>query len=490
MALTVHKLPDINNLPIGVIHCYLYHDDSIVGLTYPSAVSFMEIGKLKESIDLEGGITDLENVTVALVEDYSAYPEGFWFKLINGYSFDVELMFTVDEGANEVFLFRGTVYKINTSYPEYYLNGTDVVRGIKFDVVSKLITLKNYTMTDLVTTALGYSGATASRQAMRFGELVASMIVFYGDAYSESMCVNNSTDIEFYDELAAAWITWANTYFDCGYTGHEDGYFKAANSYSWPARFNSAFDLLQFLCRHFGVIPRLTFGNASGYIDATPANNLHRIVFNSRGNTVVSKITMVGGILQSDFVPDTARKAKTMRIRDNRCDDTDNDQYYVLNDTIALRALLIPTTFDLDFDIDFNVTTSASPVSPVGSLFDYQLMYYDTSSMATILKMRWWNYHTQAYVELVHDYVRNILGYALINYYYNRFYYGRTQFTRVYAGLTASDGSTSSLKHLQTLKLHDISYALNGSTVTKTYYASEIEKDLYNNKATVVWVEL
>ena len=75
--------------------------------------------------------------------------------------------------------------------------------------------------------------------------------------------------------------------FDVGVLG-------AQNQESWNSRFATCKDLLQYLCLMFGVVPSYSFGNEDGYIDADPANNLHRITLNSRGQN--TQVTMAGDI--------------------------------------------------------------------------------------------------------------------------------------------------------------------------------------------------
>ena len=110
---TQYSLPSILNRPCGQINCYLFVDSLIGVITIPSAVRILDLDPFIEKIDAEAGSTDIDNVLVTLAEDYSIYSEGFWYKLIvENPTAKVDFMFTIMNGSNEEFLYRGTVNRM------------------------------------------------------------------------------------------------------------------------------------------------------------------------------------------------------------------------------------------------------------------------------------------------------------------------------------------------------------------------------------------
>ena len=289
----IYSLPDINNLACGVVKCKLITGIAIPDLTglIPTKVPFLNIGVFKESIDMEVGFTEINNVDITVAEDYSTCPEGFWHRLINGYPLsDIELMFSIMEGSDDTFLFRGVLNRQEATNTEYYLDvlsGTPTkwVRGIKFTLISSLKVLQNVSIAALITECKLHKIASpllSNYYVVPLGEIVASMIkLAYGTSYDSSLCVNNSTDIQIGDATETIINDWNIAALPIALLGSDIGFFDSTvgNTGGWYNRFANAYDLLKNLCFTFGIIPRYEYGTVTGIISVVPTLNNHRLVF-------------------------------------------------------------------------------------------------------------------------------------------------------------------------------------------------------------------
>lgn len=485
MAMTEHLLPVINNLAVGVAYCRLYHDSTIT-ITYPPKVDFANLGDFVERIDAEGGVIDIDNVSLDIVEDCSTYPEGFWWKLINGYpTKDVQLMFTVMEGTDETFLIKGSIYRGNTDFSEVYINGTDRVRVLSTQLVSMLGALKNVTMTALRTEIITHIENLTDGAFIQMRSVIASMIALaFGETFSKDLVVNNSTDIQ-----ATTWgdyttwiADWPDLYmFD---TVNEYLYPSLGLGQEWTARFATAFDLLKHLSLHFGVIPRYSFGTADGLFDSvTSANNSHRLTFNSRGRAADTITLPVP--LESDFVSDTTYKAKSIRATDTQDNKKNgwvlNSTEDTLNTTYNQNIEPLPfANFDMDLQIDWNTD----------SISNYVLYYLDVDTHCYQANVRYYNYSTKGYINLACVAGVNSWVKAIVNYLYYRFLVvKRFQYTRTYDTIKANNLTINSQRAIMTLAKHQITDIINGVSVTNDFYATEVYKNLMTGRLKVVWAQ-
>ena len=336
-----YSLPSILNRPCGQINCYLFLDSQFATLMMPTAVKFLDIGAIVENVDAEAGTIDIENIDIALAEDYTTYSEGFWYKLIvENPTLNIDFMFTIINGSNEEFLYRGTVYRQGGEVPEYYLDNVSSpgswVRGMKIQLVSSLLNMKSVTIADLCTAVQArftskvnktvYAGATSYNFATVKTVIAAMMEMTFAGAYDESLIVDNgdfsisapTMPSPSYVSWLEGWILYSWFYengvqngVDIGYPVY-GGWATTTQPFTYFSNMGSAWDLLVNFCMEFGVCPRYTFGNSSGLIDSTPSNNKHRITFNTRGKSG-TVITPVGNVISSSINADTSRKAKRLR---------------------------------------------------------------------------------------------------------------------------------------------------------------------------------
>jgi hypothetical protein len=491
MSLTKVILPVINNNPAGVVGCYLYHDSTITDLVYPTDVLFLAVGKLRESVDMEVGVTEYDNVDIDVKEDYTNHPEGFWHKLINGYpTLDFELMFTVEEDGLETFLFRGKIYRVNVEETEHYLDQTIgtpsvVVRGVKFKLVSSLIVLQNILIADLCTEALTHctagtithSGLPFNTNCSTFRSILASMIKLgFGVAYDDTLVIDNATDIQVlangeYASPLDQFIV-ANFFYPDGTIGGD----IIMSQGSYYSRFATAYDLLKHIFQEWHWVPKYSFGDANGLITNT-ASDKPRIVLENRGRSG-GVITPTGILIESTFASDTPRKAKNI----NAVQSSDTSAgYYSYNGAVTYGG--VPNYVQIDINYQTDHFAQSNMIAGLG------IYYLNGGAFVIIVQVRYWNYQTKDYVVLTTRTDANNFLIAAFNYLYNRFSItGRTQYTRLYGSLQSNNGSSISQRWTKTLAQTTISDGVPTIGI-RDYYATEVEKDIFENKVQIIWVE-
>jgi hypothetical protein len=133
-------------LPAGELKITLFHP---CGLPAVPAVPTLEtVGEFIERIESEPNVIEMGSVEISVVEDYSleAYPEGFWYFVLNSSAADFpevpELHFSLDEGNGDTFLFWGRVERTSVQWEEHVL-GNGFVRTCTFSLLSVLKRLED-----------------------------------------------------------------------------------------------------------------------------------------------------------------------------------------------------------------------------------------------------------------------------------------------------------------------------------------------------------
>jgi hypothetical protein len=485
--LTAYTLPTIYNTASGDIKVRLYVNEAIPALTVPTVCQFLNIGSQRESIDAEAGTTEFDNIEIDIAEDYTTYSQGFWHKLINEYpAYDFEMMFTIMEGTDETFLFRGKIYRVNIEETEHYLSSTTgtpttAVRGLKFRLVSSLKVLEEVAVVDLIPEI---KARALSATHIQLDEVFATMIhMAYGEAYSITTIVNNSTDIQL-----ALWIDGT-----LGYHSFLDGcipnVYVETNITTYPtcwlARFKTAYELFLHLCGQFGCVPRYTFGDANLlYDNSTPANNITRITLNARGRSTGTAVTMTGNVMSSTFRSGTARKSRRIKVGSivPISDPPDAPSFTIWYADDVLHEFIEPGSPE-EFDIIKTVDFSGSKL--YGAPLTY-LSVTGSSDAADWLAVdygHYWDYTLGSYVDFYG--APNWLGRVLARYLFARMGEGRVEYTRKYGSIKANNGTTNSQRNCKTL----IRHAIHDGVSSRTFYATEVSKDMTKNEATIVWVQ-
>jgi hypothetical protein len=477
MAETFYTLPVINNRPAGIIKSYLIVDSSIGALTVPTKLRILNIDEIIERVDAEAGSTEIENVNITLAEDYDAYSEGFWYKiLIENPSLSFDIMLTIMNGTDEEFVFRGSAYRLSSEISEMFLDNvstpTKWVRGVKIQFVSSLIKFQNINIADLCTQiATHYVTMTAGNiiglPTTGFASLksvFASMVsLTFGSTYDESTIVNNG-DFQVTSTPnfpPATWINWIDSYAYCGWFGSD-----IADTTNYSASFSNAWNLLKHICAEFGVIPRYWYGDINGLIDPTPTNNKHRITFNTRGKSG-NVVTPSGKLMESTLIPETSKKAQRLRVWG--AFPTDESWFYdgtLTYETTAETWRQFDKEIELDFDTSQTLYSSLFQSDGAGNCF-------------SITDVQYWDYSTGAVVS-VDNFAR-----AVAQYYFARYSPKKLEYDRKYSSIKANNGSTDSQRWMQNLNQHSI----NDGLTARNVYATEIHKDLLNNTVQVFWIE-
>ena len=481
-----HQLPDINNLACGVVRCKLFYDPSITA-TIPTTVPFTNIGDFVERIDADPGIVDIENVQLEIKEDYSVHSEGFWHKIINGYpKLDVQIMFSIMEGSDEVFLFRGSIYRANTTFGKVYINGTDKVRTLSTQLVSMLTASDNIATSSLNVSNVAhiiYDSGGGKYYLSKFSDVLSMIIALaYGFGVSDCEFTNNSNDI-MGKVTGSTYKKWTDLYFiawSTGITGNADRGFLSNTTDHWSNSFAKTSDLLKHLCSIFGCVASYSFGDDSGIITGTSADK-HRITLSSRGQN--AQVIPSGKLLISDFTSESPILAKNIRFTLSQ-DNTKTRSWF---NGVGYGNAALPSnaTFDIDLTTEFRVTLVGVWNELWNNLYDYSGSgsIYD----AIVSVIEYWNYQTKSYSEADTQWYD-----AGADYYHYRFYNNRFQYTRTYGSLKAIKGNDppiTSIRNLKSLIGHKITDIIDGASVENTYYATGIKKSLIKNTVEITWLQ-
>ena len=317
-----------------------------------------------------------------------------------------------------------------------------------------------------------------------FRAIIASMIkLAWGEAYDSSVVVDNSDDVQIKgdDDEYGSFL-----YFYIIQELFMDAYGSPISiPQTYKTTFLDAYELFKHLCQMFAIIPRYTYGTAAGLIDATPANNKHRITFNARGRSSAGAVTMVGKVEESLFLPDTNRRLNSLKAVSSIV--SANLAWY-FKDGIIYQA--VPKDWmKIDKQIEFDFETSWFNSTPVNPLYIFYLKAAD-DKFYTVKHTRYWDYVAGAYVVCDDDYT-GATGYfnnyakAVISYLFKRFALGRTGYERTYEDMKAQADTTISQRCIKTLA----DTAIHDGVESRNYYATQVTKKIKENKVKVVWVE-
>jgi len=539
---TEYSLPDIENNPAGVMKISLIVDTSLPELTIPSTVKVLHIGTLTELIDVEPGVVDVQNLELELAEDYTTYTQGFWYKVIQGYpTVNVEFKFILEEDGVDTFYFWGKVYRQEVEWPEHYISTgeTDVIRSVRLRLVSLIHSIKDIAIADIVTEALthatpfsdGWAGLYET-DAVLMSDLLASIVsVGFDQTYDAAAAQVRSTDFkmefnggEVEKNIEDCYMLTKTIYQEAPpllQTSSKNGYLDgenddANNPHRWESEFADGFSLLTRIALNFGWVVRYYYGKTDGTYDAaTPANNLHRLEFLTRGNSYAGLITPEKGIKQSTLFSDSVIKTSNIRVVDVHAahttvswsvgagyldhtvgeswaiDGIEVDGYdpqtasaLLLTDNFAVRPSPKFAEFDLGIGLLFIVSYAVS--TDELSLNDYRGLFTEEAASPGEFQFangaRYYDYNAATWVTGVTNMVT-----AVMQYYNRRFSPGRRMYERTYGSLKFDDTGVTSHSSITPLKRIEI-YDQN-TAADVVYYATEIRKDFENNETTVLWIE-
>lgn len=513
MGMTSYTMPVIYNTAVGEIHWKLFVDSSLPALTIPTTCNILNIGKIKESVDVQTGVIDVANCDITMAEDYSAYSDGFWYHIINSDAYralNVELSFTIVENGVETFLYRGGVFRSATTWNELYLdNTTSPTRWIRVHILqlSENQTLKNtsvqnvidylkstYMASNYLYVASAPSGPAFLQKTAKFNELFKSIIeVAYGSA---GECVEIGQDVKVLDRngVTYSWLSMAftvQTQHDAPGGALEDSIFIAQsiagkqNSYAWVNRFSSAYDLLVYLCSVFLAVPRIKFDVSS---------DVPYVEVSYRGNhgSPSGFLTMNGGISESTITSLDATQPVSFNIVDPLEGTTDSYFSFPTESGVLYGQPLLSQSFDVSIQTDFIQGIYSSTDGSGNDIWDVTHAGYYTierflfvASDFLVTNMQVYDYYNGIYYDAGISTMPNNFSTNLCYYLKQRFRNSRISYTRTYSSLQSNNGSTTSQANTKCLAGTQI----NDGVTTRNFYATAVEKDVMTNRATITWVQ-
>jgi hypothetical protein len=538
-----YALPTIYNNPAGDMKIDLIVDPLVPALTIPTTVKVKTIGVLTELIDVQPGIVDVQNLDISLVEDYSVYPEGFWYHLIQGYpNYQVQFRFILNENGTDTYYFWGKVYREDVQWPEHYISTAedDVIRTVELKLVSLVHSLKDIPATDALTQMVEvavdhnnlvlrtYDTDVEDHYYLSLRWVISSIIAacFNQTNYEDMTTIRNSdikmriteAGLEADVALENALVLLSGRSGWKGFIQGESA--QENNQYRWDNQFSNCFDLLSALAINFGWVIRYFYGKEDGTLDPNPTNNYHRLECITRGRVYAGFVIPEQGIIESTLHSDTQIKTKNIIVNDicetTLGDNSDSSQgksydascgaawaiQRAENETIATykspdlysynfsqtNVLAQPpqhVSFDLSIRMQFitNIRAGQEGHAPNYSVMAscYRALYYVQSEtyLIDLRKIKYWDY-------LAGDWsVEEEFISGLMKYFNRRFSGSRKMFERTYGSLKFDDGSTVSQLNLKPMVRRQI----NDQIAVENYYATEVRKDFKGNKSTILWIE-
>jgi hypothetical protein len=499
--MTQYTLPTINNNAAGTIKCYLYVDVRMPLITIPSKVKVLSISPSKEAVDLNPGKIDTEYLTVELNEDYSVYSAGFWYNLFENYpTYDVQFMFILSESGTDSYFYRGSIFRENIVYHELYDDGSeDYIRTVSVQLVS-MLNMLSYASTDSLIAELVTNLATYFVQGKYLGGsqyyfitpqniIKAMMAIAFG--ITNSSCVVQNCDLQCQNYGTGAWenpITQnyilAGLYDPDFNVANALGFFEpvaGSNGYSWLKRYNNCSQVLAQLCLSLGVIPRYYYGASDGFYKGTSSDK-HTIELTTRGNSYSGVLMTMPIAIQSDMVSNSRNK-----LLDLKADDVQ---------TISVGSVVInPTRWYVSqkygtgtepqiTDYSIQITQELHEANYSGEFQTLFSLWDDSGNrFDQVVAIKYWDYQAGATATITTG--AGMYLDFIVKYLYARFTQGRREYTRLYGTIKANDGSVTTQQNLRVM----VRTSINDGIAAKNFYATQVEKDILNNKATVTWVQ-
>lgn len=523
MSYVTYTLPPIQNNPAGTMKVDLLINSSAEwasSLTVPSTVKVVSIGEVQELIDVDPGVVDVQNVQVELAEDYSVYPEGFWYRVIEyDQSVDIHFRFILTENGTDTYFFRGMVYRPETDFTEHYaIDGVKIVRTVKVKLVSPIILMKQTDLSLVLFSLLPSYYVSADTYPMSWGtknfiklrDIIACLAAeSFVLAYDSSIPQFRNDEFQLIDDTLGSPVGPEDAYIVQNVDGTRGYLFGSStdqneNPHYWLYQYGSCYDLLKAICLEFGWVCRYYEGLADGSWDAvTPSNNIPHLEFVTRGTSFASFISPEKGISSSVIHSEHVAKKQSFNVSDvqdvdgtyasgSKTDGTTGASWSNNYGAYQLHSGQLQYVSDVKFSIKPNpsekfdlsvvlpfVLGSQSPFyQPYAA---YRFLWFIAAGTATpFTKLNWYNRGTDGWVE-----EDTSLQNAVLYYYTNRFSPGRKCFERQYGSLKWTDGGTTTQANLKPMKR----IAINDMLGTSTYYATEVRKDFQNNTSTVLWIE-
>ena len=486
---TQNTLAVISNLASGSLKCYLYIDDAISpSLTVPTRVNITNISPVKEMVDLKACEVDLDSVTLEIVDDYSTYTQGFWWKLIeDNPTKDIQIMLILTENAVDTYLFRGFIFRENVNWSEPYISGSTYVRSVSIQLVSPMLNLKNISLNAFTF----YLADTHPEMLIEghddsfddsfdyvtianiFNVMVELAFGASGDGYQLEV---RGADLMFWDGNTSAYVNPFTLYLmvQTHVTPVGQAFFATTDAVAWNGRYNNCFEIMTAICMSLGVVPRYYFGDANGVYQGS-ASDKHTIEILCRGDKTSTVITNTQ-IIESGAISHSPQKYLNINVKDLASVST--QQYWAFNGTLNSGA----PPQNIEFDLTINQEFSSDTATSRGQIYYKYVPGGGGNHFAACIKMEYYNHTTNGWVVVNFGALVNGILEALTKYLYYRFSSGRREYNRSYSTITwGKSGYTSSHQHLRILARHEID--------SVAHYAVDIEKDVMSNRSKIKWIQ-
>ncbi len=444
-------------------------DCSTAGLTVPTRNTIKSITKFPASLTDRGTSFRISSVDMELMDDYTNYPEGFWYKLLR--AGDVDFKFELDEGAGYTYLWEGRAGK-DSHLSEILLADTNadgvperIQRYPKITIYSALDRLRTVSIdavTSRIDTVYEFSGSqydpTQPDSWVKLKDIIiAAMDLAYGGTNDVHFLPSNR---DFYFSTNYTdWYGWDSliTLFKGGGITLAGQWNPATDRY-YGKRYSNALEMVGNLARNFGF--------SLNYHD-----HVMDLLSRRRGDTLVT-LSAPRNPASLDFRSDIA--VRTVRIVSGW---SSSEEYLV--------GAPGEEGFDLDVTTDYSCSDSDAD-------YDYQSMLaviYDEQSQldGNIGRVRYAKYydHQQGVYVANYGLGRLNLHSAVANYYIHRFPPGLISYPRSYRGIKATTGGTTTHSNMSLFagtQMHD-------GQAQRYYFAADIGKDVFNDLLNVEWWE-
>ena len=467
MAIYSYSLPNVV-VPSGTLQTTLFC--TLSSLSVPTNNLIVDPGDVVERIEESVGVIRLAEMSVDLIEDYSSYSQGFWYKVIS--SGDFQLQFFLDEGAGSTYFFWGTTVgeteQVNENYIVLDGSGVPVNGGINRSYHITLASMLRFvdvlpwsTFMSNASTFLLLGGGSTS--FISFQKLIYSC---FFNAYRTTdvyAVYPRGMDIQFNGALTSN-LSIDNLFMGWAFATQLNDYIHSTAQNYFPNRYATPLDLLGAVCRNFGFLPRY-------YYDIT--NSKHSLELLTRGSWDTNKLTMPPLKRPSVFQMTTDMQANNFQI--------------TAPESGAVPANLgIPSlaqSYDFQRTIDFDIGngyTSGFPLS--GTIFEY----YSGSYTNSFLTNQFYNYLTKAIETVPAGYSNGRTLDAALFLYYKKFSKPSRMVQRTYKGIAPTESGVTSQAVMYPTKITDI----HDGVLIRTYYANEVRKSVKKHELYVEWLEV
>lgn len=468
-------------------------------LTVPTAQTILSLGELTEAIDDIPAIAEVEKLTIEIADDYTTYPEGFWWMMLEEYpySYKTEIQILVNEGSGDILYFRGILSEdVQTEWTDYYYTSSTQTfrRKCRITWDSYLTKLKNVTIATLVSDIGAYATKYESDPDPVFGsplhgwfillrDIFAVMVKSaFGGTYSASnaVVVNDVCDFRF-KESTNYREDWDYLYLWYGYADYSGapdyyvgGFFNSSYTPSgkstgflyWGNHYRNCYDLLKALCVEFGLVPR--YEEESG---------VSKIKLYARARTWGSNnITMPGGIIASMHNGDNSLILTSAMVQ--RYVDKDKNSWIINTPRVQSGNDVAPPEMPRGFAFELSIELNCDEET----LKETRLYYrYNNGAPATAYTdVQYYDYGVPGWSS---DVTR--MTEAVAKYFMARFGRRKKTVERTYGSIKATYSSVDSTAYLIPTRRSLFS---QGDS-TRTWLAYRITKEADTNRATVTWIE-